>query len=139
MKITVSTNVGSYDICHPNQKQFVVRVSGLPKESGLTVLTENWDEDDAPSISDDTPLSEVIELISTRLESYWISTKREPHRAVIAWCREHTEELDRIWANTRKEALLAQAGRLHAEANRLDVNFNLSCLPLIESFEKAEA
>jgi hypothetical protein len=132
--ITVSSRTGCFNLCNSSQRQFLVEVRGLPKESGATMLSETWDEDDAPGLDGSEPLSQVIEIMAERLESYWISTRRDAARKVIAWCREHAEELDRHWACTLMEQYRSQAEKLEAKAARLDVEYNLSSVPLTTEF-----
>lgn len=80
------------------QWQVVVRASN---GKAISVL---WDEDDEPGISG-LPPSEVVEIISQRVESFLFMSDREKMRATIAWFREHAELIDSGWARDRIESL----------------------------------
>ncbi|PVE25397.1 hypothetical protein DC522_05730 [Microvirga sp. KLBC 81] len=61
-------------------------------------LSEMWPEDKEPDI-EGLPPSEVIELIATRLEEWWICTGREEKRERIAYARSVAAQMDHDWAS----------------------------------------
>jgi hypothetical protein len=99
-----------------NEQQWQLCVR-LPDNS---FLSELWDEDDEPDVDLDTPPSEVVELISARLESYLMHSERDKKRQKIAYARTVYPELDRQWATrrigeardliARMESLIADTG-----------------------------
>jgi hypothetical protein len=105
----ISKYIGSYDLCHPKEKQYYVVICW---PEGGKIIDESWPEEDEPEIRD-LPPSEVIELIAERLESYWISTRREENREIIAWCREYAEYLDTLWAQEQIDMLSKKISKNH--------------------------
>lgn len=76
-----------------NEQQWQV----VLRASTGTIVSEIFDDGAEPDI-DGLPPSEVLELISAKLESYWISTDREKTREKINWFRENAEAIDAGWA-----------------------------------------
>lgn len=108
---------GRYDFCS-NNEEWCIQILGLPDNAPAKSISEHWPIDDEPDI-DDAPPSEVVELISERLESYWLNTAREEKRKVIEWAREHAEEIDSQWAKIQIEQKQKLIERLQDEIDDL--------------------
>lgn len=106
----------------PSKKYVCIRL-WLPEGAPEEVLAEDWRDGDEPRI-DDLPPSQVVELISAKLERAWIDTSRDKKRVVIAWCRENFGLLDRLWLEELircEERTIARAERKIAQLqNELD-------------------
>jgi hypothetical protein len=96
----ISKDKGRYDY-YSTKERWCVSVR-LPTDAPQKVISQTWDLDDEPDI-DSLPLSEVVELISDRLESFLVNTRREEDRKVIEWVRENAERLDALWAGSEIE------------------------------------
>lgn len=92
----VQKELGRYNWAS-NEKQWQLCVR-LPDN---TFVSETWDEDDEPDVDTDTPPSEVVELISARLERYLMHTGRDKKRERIAYARTVAADMDRKWAQAR--------------------------------------
>lgn len=75
-----------------DEKSWVVSVT-LPDGR---VLSTRWDEDDEPHIDRMTAI-DAVEFIAERL-THWICSSQEENDDMIAWCREHPDELNDAWA-----------------------------------------
>jgi hypothetical protein len=113
----ISKHKGRYDLCSTEEKWCVsVRLPpGAPKEA----ISQTWDLEDEPDI-DGLPPSDVVELISERLESFLVNTRREEDRKVIEWVRENAEPLDALWAGSEIERLKRQIEAEEREIKRLE-------------------
>jgi hypothetical protein len=136
MKTYISISKGSYDFLHPKDVQVQVSIRGLDNElTGVHFLSETWPEDEDPGIDSSTLLRDVVATMKARLESYWINTRKDRELPVYAWLEANMDELERHWAIQRQKNLKAQIDRLQAEWNQLDVDYELSSVPLKEEFE----
>jgi hypothetical protein len=88
---------GRFNLLSNDQQWHVVL-----RASNGKVLSQTFD--DEPEI-DGLPPSEVVEVLSTRIESFLFSSEREKQRTVIAWFREHADLIDSGWARNRIESL----------------------------------
>ena len=100
MTVRIDKCIGRYDFCHPNEKQWSVTLH-LPENAPARHISETWPEDDEPDIYNDTPPSEVAEIIGVRIEDYLFQSDRDKKRKIIEWCEENAEELDREWAKAK--------------------------------------
>lgn len=115
MKITKVK--GQYDLCS-NNEQWRVAITGLPDKAPAKYLSDTWNIDDEPYVKG-LPPSEVVELISERVESYLLSTKRKESREVIQWIRDNSKELDALWAKSEIELKRKAIARLEEEIEDL--------------------
>jgi len=90
----------------------------LPADAPQREISQTWDLDDEPDV-DDLPPSEVIEIISQRLEHYLFSTGREEDRKVIAWVRANAARLDAEWAASEAEQIPRRIVRLQGRLEEL--------------------
>lgn len=111
---------GSYDLIHPEKKQWQVAISGLPEDAPNQAVSAMFDEEQG---IDDLPPSEVVEFISDKIESLWISTSREEKRETIEWIRENAERLDKIWAKKEIERTKKEIKRLQSYVDDLRQDF----------------
>lgn len=102
----VTKNLGRYNWAS-NDKQWCVQVM-MPDGK---VLSETWPEDEEPD-TDGLPPSEVIELIVTRLNSYWICTKREETLARVEAARPMFDQMDDVWARRQISVLEGRVNSL---------------------------
>lgn len=109
---------GRYNFCS-NEEQWRVAITGLPNEAPAKYLSKTWDIEDEPYIKN-LPPSEVVEIISERVESFWISTSREKDREIIQWIRNNSEELDVKWAKGEIKRKEKAIGRLQEDIERLE-------------------
>lgn len=111
MKVSISKNLGCYNWADTSQKSWLVsmRIDDL-------AISEQWDADSEPEIKG-LPPSEVVELISERLEKYWINTDRERKREVIKQIKANKFEIDKAWANSEILRLQRSHQRIHNEIN----------------------
>lgn len=93
----IHTEVGCFDWCHPSRKDFLIRIT-LPDDAPAKHLSATWPVDKSPDIDSDDPPSKVVEIISTRIESYFLCSSRTEDRKTIGWCRANRTRLDREWA-----------------------------------------
>jgi len=101
----VTKNYGRYNLAS-NEKEWCVQVL-LPNGKWLS---EHFTEE--PSVDDSTAPSDAVEVISERLESYWISTSREEKRTVIEYARSMAAEMDKTWAENRIKRFQNEIDRL---------------------------
>jgi hypothetical protein len=97
-RVVVYKNLGAYNWAQPQDKQWQVVV-----EYGDHKISQVFPREEEPSIS--CPPSEVIEQISTQLESLWICTSRDEKRRVIAEFRKIAEQMDSDWAKQKIASL----------------------------------
>ena len=83
----------------------------LPEDAPATQIQQHWPLDSEPNI-DGMPPSDVIELISERVEEYLFSSQREEQQTIIAWVRAHDERLDAEWAQGQIDILAARIATL---------------------------
>jgi hypothetical protein len=94
--VTYYKNLGHYNF------------AGHEKDWCISLITpygrvnQTWPECEEPDIDDLLP-SEVLALIESRLDSYWICTSREKDRATIAAIKEHAAEIDVAWLDAKIE------------------------------------
>lgn len=108
MDVRMWSSQGRYNLCS-NEEQVCINLRVI----GGKAISQTWDLDDAPEIEGLLP-SEVLELISERLESYWLATSRERDREVIAWFREHSAQVDSAWAKSKIKHLKEKIDELKA-------------------------
>lgn len=99
IKCWVTKDLGRYNFAS-NDKDWCVQIL-MPDGK---VISETWPQDDEPD-TDGVPPSEVIELIVARLNSYWISTRRDETLARIEAARPMFERMDDAWARVHINAL----------------------------------
>ena len=87
---------------------------------GGKLLSELFDKDDEPCLDDVRP-SEVVEMISERLERYWINTGREKKRETIAWFREHSAAMDLAWARAEIKSAEQQISALLRRVSDMEI------------------
>lgn len=112
----ISKHKGRYNYLS-NEDSWCVSID-LPADAPRQSISQCWDLDEEPDI-DSLPPSEVIELISERLERYLLSTKREEYRKVIQWVRDNAERVDAFWAAEEIERLERRRDRLAQDIERL--------------------
>ena len=100
--VSIFKNLGRYNLAS-NEKSWCVEIVAMFADENIAV-SETWDADDEPDTYG-LPPSEVLELISSRVESYWISTARDKQRKKINSLREHSGRLDDAWARGMIESL----------------------------------
>jgi len=94
MKAQIRKTLGQYNFCSSDKQwQVYMYFDECPIQRGLACL---WDEGDEPDIEGMKP-SGVIEVMSERVESYWISTSREQERKVVQWVKDNAKTLDSQW------------------------------------------
>lgn len=74
-------------------------------------VSETWPEDDKPEVCGLLP-SEVLDLIDSRLDSYWYKSSRDKDKAEIATIREHANEIDIDWLDGRIKAAESKLAEL---------------------------
>lgn len=116
MSVRILKNLGRYNWAS-NDKDWLVQVF-LPVGAPQSSVSETWPQDKEPD-TDGLPPSDVIEIISERVESYLMSTSREETRKTIVWCREHADELNFDWAKGQIEICQKKIERLNAEIEKL--------------------
>ena len=111
--LSITKNHGRYNWLS-NDEQWLVVIM-LP---GGRQLSETFPDDEEPEISG-LPPSEVVELLADRAKRYLLDTEREKKKEIVAWCREHADEIDSEWAKgqialkqKRIEALKAEIAKL---------------------------
>jgi hypothetical protein len=112
----ITKNKGRYDLCS-NEEQWHVSIK-LPNDAPQRSLSDTWNLDDEPDI-EDMPPSEVVEIISERIESYLLSTSREENRAVVQWIRDNAERLDAEWAAGQIKLMESRRAALAERINSL--------------------
>lgn len=117
-KMYITKSRGRFNLAS-NEYQYQIVLRGLPKDAPKQILSETFNEDEEPDISD-IPPSEVVEIISERLESYLYSTSRDEKRKVIKWCRENSELIDSIWAKDEIERKKASIKRIEDKIKDLE-------------------
>ncbi|KKM87472.1 hypothetical protein LCGC14_1268490 [marine sediment metagenome] len=110
----ITKSKGRYDLLSSDQ-QWCVTIR-LPNDAPRLALSGMWELDAEPDI-EDLPPSEVVEVISERIESYLISTSREKEREVVQWIRDNAERLDAEWTAGQIKLLESQRKAL---AERID-------------------
>ena len=116
--LNITKNLGCYDFCNPHKKSWLVSVTGLPEGAPSRGITQTWAEDDEPDIEDLLP-SELIEIISDKVESYLFSTSREKDREVIRWARDNADRLNKEWIAQLIERKTKQIEKLEREIKEL--------------------
>jgi hypothetical protein len=114
MRVIIRANLGRYDLAHPKEEQWHI-VMVLPGERRLSEL---WPPEQGPSI-DGRPPSEIVEEISERVGSHWISSSRERDRETIAWVRENAAAIDDLWARAEADRILKKIDGLEQTLGRL--------------------
>ncbi len=109
MSVRITARIGRYDFCSTD-KHCSVNLS-LPDGAPQRNLSQMWAVDDEPDVSGMLP-SEVVEILSERMESLLFSSSRAADRETVAWCRAHAEELNAEWANDEIARLVRQRERL---------------------------
>lgn len=112
--VRVTKHCGRYNLCS-NEKEWLV-ILYLPNGQKLS---EAWAKDHEPEI-DGLLASEIVELISQRVEEYWLSTNREKQREIIAWCRQHANEIDRLFVEYQLEQLKRRRATVDNEIVKLE-------------------
>lgn len=112
--ISISKSKGRYDACS-HDEEWCVSLQ-LPAGAPQRRISQMWPHDNEPDV-DDLPPSEVIEIISQRLDEYISISGREEDRAVIAWVRENAARLDAEWAASE---VLQIEGKIAGLMNRLE-------------------
>ena len=115
--IYIRKRLGRYNLCS-TEKEWLVSIQ-FPSGSLFQRIRETWAEEDEPDI-DGLPPSEVIELISERVESHLISSSRKEERKIIGWVRENAERLDAQWAQDEIAQKRKCIERLHSEIKSLE-------------------
>ena len=110
-------NLGRYDLCS-GKKDWCVQILNLPENCPHRSINTSWQEDNEPEIEGLMP-SEVIEIMSERIESFLYSSSREKDRETINWVRENSECLDSEWAKEMIDAKLRHIERLKQEIDDL--------------------
>ena len=114
-----SKHEGSYNILDPNKKQWSVAIRVELSDKSAVGVSETWDHDDEPNlVADDWP-EEVIPLLSERLESYWISTRRPESRGKLAWMLDNIDQINLVWAEARLSHAQEEAKSAKAKRDRL--------------------
>jgi hypothetical protein len=116
MTVSYSKNLGRYNLCSAD-KSWSLHLN-LPKDAPARGLSQLFDEDQEPQIEGCVP-SEIVEMISERLESYLFSTDRPEKRKVIEWCRANADRLNSEWAKSEIERCKAKIERLQREMSGL--------------------
>ncbi len=111
---------GSFDLAHPNEKQYQVVIQGLPDEAPSNCLSVLFDEEQG---IDDLPPSEVVEFMLERIESFWVSTSRKGKRETIDWIRENAERVDSMWAKDQIERLRDSIRRKQDKMYQLECDY----------------
>jgi hypothetical protein len=95
--VTYYKNLGHYNFAGHEKNWCVSLITPYGR------VNEIWPEREEPDIDDLLP-SEVLDLIESRLDSYWISTSREKDKATIAAIKEHAAEIDLAWLDAKIES-----------------------------------
>lgn len=105
------TTSGRFYLGRNDKQQQVVLVTPYGTVSQL------WDDGEA-GYDEDMDAEEVLNLLSERLESFWINTSREETRAKISAIRERMAEVNCLWHKTRAVQLQDRISRLSKQARR---------------------
>lgn len=81
-------------------------------------LSEMWPENDMPDIDGMLP-SDIVDLIESRLDSYWYTSRRAESKEKIARIRAHAHEIDLDWLDQKINA--AEAGLAVLRQQRQDI------------------
>ena len=108
---------GRFNMCS-NEEQWQAGITGLPEDAPHKGICQTWDIDDEPYIEGEPP-SEVIEIISERVESYWISTSRKKDRETIQWIRDNIDRLNALWAKDEIEKREKRVKQIQVEIKGL--------------------
>ena len=112
--MNITKSKGRYNLCS-TEEDWNVAIR-FPDGAPFAGISEMWPLDNEPDI-EDVPPSEVIELISERVESHLVSTSRAHNREIIAWARKQADKLDAAWAESEITRLEKRRTRL---AERID-------------------
>lgn len=94
MSATFYKTFGRYNLCS-TAKDYCVTL-----RSPYGTISQTWPADDEPDIGGCLP-SDVLDLIEARLKTYLYSSHREKDAATIAAIREHANELDVAYVQSR--------------------------------------
>lgn len=96
-------DTGRFNLCS-NKQDFQLFVRLNFEDGTHAGISELWPVDSAPDVSDHTDIMDVVELISERLETYWISTGRDVTRGKIAWIKENRHPIAAAWLTVKVDA-----------------------------------
>lgn len=105
-------SLGSYDFCHPEDKQWQVSIS----VEGVCRVYDTFPEDDEPDL--EFP-SEVAKLLLDHFKKYLFCTRRDDSVKNLNWIIDNGEELDRIWAIQKVEMLTNKISTIKDEIDDL--------------------
>jgi hypothetical protein len=97
-KVQIYNELGCYNLFDLNEKSWQLVIHTW-YEGGRTTITETFPEEDGEP--DWMYPTEALDLIAERLESYWISTRRDAAREKIALLREALPEIEQVFAHQK--------------------------------------
>lgn len=97
-KVWIYSERGHYDLMHPGDEAWQLKLC-VWFDEGYTAICERFPAgEEEPDWYFPT---DALDLIEERLESYWLSTKREMNRKKIAALRENLPQIEQVYARQK--------------------------------------